>query len=207
MSKKSIYTFQSKIELLDPKSLTSNEKNPRLMSRKDFNRLKANLKKNPNMLMIRPVVYENVGKKRKVIAGNYRHKGVLELKWSEIPSINATKLTPKERENFILWDNETPGRWDLEALGTWKDLHGIDIPSKEKHKFTDENAEMPIVPKFDEKYYAVLIVVESEMDFANICTLLDLNRSKDYKTKTIKQTQVIGFSDFIKKVDEWKKSK
>lgn len=187
-----------KIEMWDVKKIHVNKKNPRLMKRKEFDRLKEQIKKYPKMMWIRPPVVENDGK---ILGGNYRFKAALELGWKKVPIINASKLSETEKKNFILWDNENPGQWDFKELEGWKDTFNIDLPVKQ-NGISNVDAEMPIVPKFDEKYRAVLIVVETEMDFAHLCTLLDMGRERDYKTTMEKQTQVISFQRFMEK---WEK--
>jgi hypothetical protein len=200
------FTFQSRIEMIDPNKLTPDPKNPRLNKRKDFDRLVNSIRQNPNMLMIRPVVFRVIGKQWMIIAGHQRHKACVHLGLKEIPCINATKLSKEEIKHLQLWDNENVGKFDWEELETWGDTFGIATPDKdEPHKYNNSNAEMPIVPKYDEKYYAVMIVVESEMDFANLITLLNLDKAKDYKNNSVKQSQVISFKDFTKLVEQWKK--
>lgn len=194
--------FDSRIEMMNVTSLHLNKKNPRTIKRKDFERLKEQIKKYPKMLKIRPVVHDN----GKILGGNQRYRAVVELGWKQVPTINIAKLSEQEKKNFILWDNENPGQWDFTELKGWKDLFNIQVPdSLRPHRYSDENAEMPIVPKFDEKYRAVLIVVETEMDFVNLCTTLNLGQAKDYKSTNIKQTQVISYADFMKKIEAWKK--
>lgn len=199
-------TFQAKIEMVRIDDLFYDPKNPRLIKRKNFERLVKSIKDNPNMLMIRPIVYQIIGKKKIIKAGDKRHRACVRLGMKEVPAINATKLTKEEIKHFQLWDNENVGTFDWEELENWGDTFGIALPDKgESHKYNDANAEMPIVPKFDEKYFAVMIVVESEMDFAQLSTLLDLGRAKDNKTTKVAQTQVISYKDFIAKVESWKK--
>lgn len=191
----------TKLEPVD--DLTPDPDNPRLVKKKDLDRLATSLKENPNMLMIRPVVYVVIKGVKKLIGGDKRYKAWVSLGQTTIPAIDATKLSQKERSHFLLWDNENVGTWDFPALEQWGDTFGIALPDKkDKHRFNDDNAEMPVVPKYDEKYRAVMIVVENEMDFSNLCTLLGLGKAKDYKTTRVKQTQVISLEDFMK---QWKK--
>lgn len=193
-----------RIEMIDIDKLQLNKKNPRTIKRKDLDRLKEQIKKYPKMMWIRPIVYDKGGV---ILGGNQRYRCLKELGWTKVPAINASKLTEQEKKNFILWDNESPGTWDMKELEQWKDLFNINVSINKPEQFNDTNAEMPIVPKFDEKYRAVLIVVETEMDFANLCTTLGMGKAKDYKSSNIKQTQVISYNDFMAKIEKWKKSK
>lgn len=199
-------TFQSRIEMVPMAELSPDPKNERLIKRKDFDRLVTSLQSNPNMLMLRPIVYRIIKKKKQIVAGDKRYRGWESLGQEKIPAINATQLTEKELAHFHAWDNESVGLWDWPELEKWGDTFGIALPDKkDNHKFNDSNAEMPIVPKFDEKYYAVLIVVEAEMDFANLCSTLDLGKERDYKNTEVAQTQVISFDNFMKKLKVWQK--
>lgn len=196
--------FTAKVEMIPCKDLVIADQ-PRKVKRADYERLKESLRINPNMLAIRPVVYELVNGKKNIFAGRSRFRAWVELGGTKIPAINASKLSPKEKKHFLLWDNENIGAWIYEELEGWGNLFGIALPEKmQAHKFNDTNSEMPIVPKYDEKYKAVLIITETEMDFANLCTTLNLGKAKDYKTSRIKQTQVLSFNDFMK---AWQKKK
>lgn len=195
--------FEAKTEMMDVADLHINKKNPRTIKRRELDRLKKQIEKNPKMAKLRPIIHDD----GKILGGNQRFRAMVELGWTKVPAINASKLTETEKKNFILWDNENPGEWDLKELSTWPDLFNINLPLKETEDYTDANAEMPIVPVFDEKYRAVLIVVKTEMDFANIATLLNLGKARDYKKARVGQTQVISFEDFMKRMEAWKKSK
>jgi hypothetical protein len=200
------FNFESRIVIMPMSELESDPENPRTAKRKDMDRLKKSLQENPNMLMLRPVVWDLKKGKKKIIAGDKRFRAWGELGHDHIPTIDASRLSEKEKKHFMLWDNENVGQWDFPELEKWPDTFGIKMPDKkDPSRYNDLNAEMPIVPRFDERYRAVLIVVETEMDFANLCTVLDLGKAKDYKTSTVKQTQVISFTDFMKKIEEWKK--
>lgn len=202
------FSFESRIEILPVKELESDPDNPRLVKRKEIERLMGSLRDNPNMLMIRPVVWVLKDGRRKIIAGDKRFKAWKELGQVTIPTINATKLSEREIKHFMLWDNENVGYWDLAELDKWDETFGISLPDKkEPERFNDDNAELPIVPKYDERYRAFLIVTRTEMEFATLATILDLDKAKDYKTSTVKQTLVMSFDDFMKKYDSWIKSK
>lgn len=202
-----VIDFSAKTEMINCKDLLIDDQ-PRKVSRADYERLKQSIRDNPNMLAIRPIVYEIKNGKKMVFAGRTRFRAWVELDGKKIPAINVTKLSAKEKKHFLLWDNENVGSWIYEELQGWGNLFGINTPDKkETHRFNDTTAEMPIVPKYDEKYRAVLIVVENEMDFVNLCTQLDLGKAKDYKTSRVKQTQVISYDDVMKKINKWKKSK
>jgi hypothetical protein len=199
------FTFQAKTEMTDLGELQKDPNNHTFISKKDLDRLVESIHENPNMLMLRPIVYVIKNRVKLIKAGEKRYRACLILGIRKAPCINASKLTKKELEHFHLWDNERVGRWDFDALKDLKDLYGIRMPEdKTPHKYNNSNAEMPIIPKYDEKHRAVLIVVENELDFANLITVLNMGKAKDYKTKQVKQTSVISYKQFMK---QWKGSK
>lgn len=54
----------------------------------------------------------------------------------------------------------------------------------------------PLVPKFSEKYDAIIIVSENEIDTANVLETLGLGTSKSYKGKETGKSFVISAKDF-----------
>jgi hypothetical protein len=57
---------------------------------------------------------------------------------------------------------------------------------------------LPIVPKFSEKYTAVMIFCDNEMDENWLRNVLKLRKARDYKTERIKETSVITVKEFQK---------
>lgn len=103
----------------------------------------------------------------------------------------------------MYWDNHNSGTWDLPELAKLDDLPSFlkDI-RKDPERYNDSNAVMPIVPIFDEKHRAIIIVLETETEYVNIATKLKLAKTKDYKSQNVRQTQVITAKQFF---EAWEK--
>lgn len=119
-------------------------------------------------------------------------------------------LTEDEQKRFVISDNSSFGEWDFDILANEfepKDLidWGLDeVPDIDKDqkaiddKYTNENAEYPIVPEFDEKHNAVVIICRTETELAMVKTKLKLpDRAKSYKNSFLGQTNVITAKEFI----------
>lgn len=121
---------QPKMILLE--SLIPNPENPRVIRDARFEKLKDSLKRNPKFMELIPM---KVDEKGIVIAGNQRRLALIELGYKEIPESwvkYAYGLTPEERKEFILQDNNHFGDYDMNALlDTYTeqelDLIGVEI--------------------------------------------------------------------------------
>lgn len=126
---------------------------------------------------------------------------IFEGKFPEGWVVCADSLTEEEKNRFIIEDNIEFGEWDektlkenwsTDSLNNW----GLDIEddSLEKNiaKYTNENCDYPIIPEYDEKYNAIVVICKSETEFARIKTLFDLPRkAQSYKNTFLGQTQVV----------------
>ncbi len=198
-------TFLEQIQMVARSTIKPYAKNPRKITNAGYEELYNNIKRNPNMLRLKPLLIDN----GIIKAGNQRYRVCEDLDIDPVPIIDMTKMSKKEKHNVMLWDNHNSGKWDLPELAKLSDLQGLEdlLDKKNPERYTDENAQMPIVPMYDEKHRAVLIVIDTESDFANICTMLGLGKMKDYKSSKVGQSSVISFKDFIAKMNAWKKSK
>lgn len=62
---------------------------------------------------------------------------------------------------------------------------------------TTEKATYPIVRRYSEKYSAIIIVVEDEIDLVAVQEALGLDREGSYKNSLIKQTHVVSAERFL----------
>lgn len=117
--------------MIDLNLIHVNDKNPRTISKKNFEKLKNSIKDFPKMLELRPIVIKTDGT---ILGGNMRFLAIkdlgLELKdeWFKV----ADKLTIEEEKRFIVEDNVSFGEWDSEMLANeWDrellDQWGIDV--------------------------------------------------------------------------------
>lgn len=131
--------------------LKINPNNPRTLSKAQYEKLKRSLKEFPQMLELRPIVYDE---NNIVLGGNMRLRVLQELKTEmEIKDSwfkKASDLTEEQKKEFIIKDNVPFGDWDTEMLANeWSDLPlsdwGIDTAG-----WKGEESEEPI-ERLDEK--------------------------------------------------------
>ena len=108
----------------------------------------------------------------------------------------------------MIIENHHAGDWDMEQLRKEFDAvmnlddFGIELPTLEdlqKQLEPEAEPEYPIVPKYSEKYSAVIIVIENSIDENFIRSVLGLAVCKDYKTENIGESYVLNAKQFIEK--------
>ena len=97
--------------------LKFNPNNPRKCSKDKLEKLCASITNFPQMMTLRPIVYDPVT--MHVLGGNQRLAAIRKLGMKDIPdewTIAATDLTPEQQKEFALRDNVQLGEWDFEML-------------------------------------------------------------------------------------------
>lgn len=121
------------------------------------------------------------------------------------------KLTDEELREVMVIENTHAGEWDLDILKKEFDdfldlsdygfnLDAIDQMANEIAE--TQEPEYPIVPKFSEKYSAVIIVIENSIDENFVRSVLGLEVMKDYKTSNVGESYVLNAKQFI---ERWNK--
>lgn len=203
-----------KMETRKFSELVPNDNNPREISKGKLRELKAKIEENGfhNPFMIDN---DNV-----ILGGNSRYSALKQIGFSgdeEVPvKVPPKKLTEEDRQKLILDDNINEGKNDEEILKEFFDnmileSRGILLEKDDEADIADKtydntNCEYPIVPKYTEKYDAVVVFTENEIDFNNLCTMLNLKVSKSFKSeKAIGLTRVIKYKEFLKCLNKEKK--
>lgn len=118
------------------------------------------------------------------------------------------KLTEEELREVMIIENHHAGDWDMEQLRKEFDAvmnlddFGIELPTLEdlqKQLEPEAEPEYPIVPKYSEKYSAVVIVIENSIDENFIRSVLGLTVCKDYKTENVGESYVLNAKQFMEK--------
>jgi hypothetical protein len=120
------------------------------------------------------------------------------------------KLTDQEIKEVMLIENSHAGEFDFEMLRN--EFSGVDVADfgltieeltadimhpDEK----EEEPELPIVPKFSERYEAFVIICSNEIDANHIAEKLGVDRAKSYKSDAIGQSHVVQALNVI---ERWK---
>lgn len=99
--------------------LIPSEKNPRSIGRKEFEQLKKSLVEFPEMKQIRPVV---VDEEMHVLAGHQRLYALQDLNYEDVKVLQVTGLTAKQKDEFMIKDNVSSGKWDADIIANNWDL-------------------------------------------------------------------------------------
>ena len=129
------------------KNLKLNPDNPRTIKEKDFEALKEKIKNFPEMLIKRPIVYDETDT---IIGGNQRYRALqdLELEGFEVKDeyfSQATDWTEEQKRKFVVLDNLSDGDWNYDELANkWSDLPlgewGIDTGGWETDEVVEDEA-------------------------------------------------------------------
>lgn len=112
----------------------------------------------------------------------------------------------EEKELNALFDLARAGDPDMFMIeqildeSTLDEWDGSDEEPKTAKK-TEPGAKYPLVPQYDEKYEAIVILCSNSLDTTAIKDALGIERAMSYKNKMVKETSIISASQFIKK---WK---
>ena len=190
-------------ELIEP------EYNPRKITAKQREDIKRSLTK---FGFVQPlVVNTHPDRLNIIIGGNQRKKIAESMGFEEAPCIEVCLDLEQEKElNLRL--NKNQAEFDMELLHEYFDrsfLFDVGFTEKEVGKLqsefdekfnaiTNDHAEMPIVPQFNEKYDSVIIFCNNELDFNWIRNVLRLEKSKDYKNSRVGEARVLTVQQFQK---------
>jgi hypothetical protein len=148
-----------------------------------------------------------------ILGGKQRCELLVQYGFSdlEIDVRTATrKLTEEELREVMIIENSHAGEWDLQKLrdefDEFLDLDefGImmeDLGEAVKDLVEHDEPEMPIVPKFSEKYSAVVIVCKNELDENHIFEKFEIDRGQCYKSQNVGLMKVI---DAKRVIELWK---
>jgi len=117
------------------------------------------------------------------------------------------KLNEDELREVMLIENSHAGEWDMEMLrrefDEFLDLSEFGLvldeigEELEKASVVGEDAELPIVARYGEKYSAVVVVCRNEIDLNHVSEKLGTEMSKDYKNNRVGVAMVVEASKLI----------
>jgi len=199
-----------KIKLSELKPNPINPRRPK--SKTELLELGASIKGLEKMMKINKL---KVDENNLIWGGNQRYYAMIAFGYKEIPESWIDKQlgdgtwTLEEKKEFmikdnvheIIWDDEfieNSDEWDEDKVEEWGHKTKTDPIEKIRSQYNDENVKYPIVPKFDEKYEAILIICENEIDTNKLRQLLELNDTHvSYKNSTTGKSNVIKCEKFI----------
>ena len=121
--------------------LKLNDRNPRIIKTEAFDRLKSSIQRDPEFMILRPIVTDEAGL---ILGGNMRFRACQGLGMKELPDgwvVKATDLSEEQKRRFILVDNAPEGMagdWDFDILSAdW------DVPELEELGFDMSSLMIP----------------------------------------------------------------
>lgn len=187
--------------------------NPRRITPEDRRNIKASLEK---FGFAEPVIINQNPQRKNIIVGGHQRVTVAkeELGYTEVPCV-FVNLDLKEEKELNVRLNKNHGRWDndklqehfnfdfLKYIGfTNSDLSfWLSDYAKKFNSITNNNCDMPVVPKFSEKYACVVIISTNEIDTSYLKTALKIDKCKSYKNSRTGEGMVISVEHFKKAID------
>ncbi len=199
-----------KLEYLPIEDLKPAEYNPRRITEEDRRDITESIRK---FGFVDVVTVNRNPERFNIIVGGHQRVTIAkeELGHIEVPCIFVNLNLEDEKElNMRL--NKNTGRWDYDKLQKfyttewlkgvgWKDQELNFFQSEFEKKFnsiTNQTCDMPIVPKFSEKYDAVIIISRNSIDTAFLETALKIGKEKSYKNSRTGKAMIIDVEHFKK---------
>ncbi len=190
------------------------EYNPRRMSEEDRMEITESIRK---FGFVDIVIVNRNPERYNIIVGGHQRVTIAkeELGHIEVPCI-FVNLNLEEEKELNMRLNKNTGRWDYDKLQNfftvewlkgvgWKDSELTFFQSEFEKKFNkinNQNCDMPIVPKFSEKYDAVIIISKNSIDTAFLETALKIDKEKSYKNSRTGKAMIIDVEHFKKAIGE-----
>ena len=175
---------------IDINEIQEADYNPRKITEKQKEQIKQSLQK---FGFVNPlVINRNPERDGVLIGGHQRLRIAKEIGMQTVPIYEVNLTLQEEKELNIRLNKNTAG-WDWDALEQhFKDdeLNAWGFATKkemEDHVFitefeNEDEAEMPIVPEFNERYNAFIIICENEIDELNLRNILHLTETHKSNT-------------------------
>jgi len=110
------------IDSIPIKDLTLLDRNPRKITKDQFDKLCKSIQNDPSFLFNRPCLVNNKDNQLIVYAGNQRVLAAKKLGWKDIPCIIDIDLSEEIVKERIIKDNKHYGEFDFDILGNEWDL-------------------------------------------------------------------------------------
>ena len=199
-----------KVEYVKIDDLHPAEYNPRGITEHDRYHIQKSLQK---FGFAEPIIVNKNPDRLNVIVGGHQRVKVAkeDLGMDEVPCVFVNLSLEDEKELNIRL-NKNLGRWDLNALQEFFDKDFLKMAGfedkdlewwmsdfqKKFNSITNKNCDMPIIPKFSEKYDAVIIISTNTVDTTFLETALKIGKEKSYKNTRTGKAMVIDVEHFKK---------
>lgn len=202
-----------KIVYKDIDSLIDTEYNPKKCSPKEENDIRNSIMK---FGIIDPLIVNMYpGRENIIIGGHSRRRIAKSIGYTKVPCVELSLELNKEKElNLRLSKNVASIDEALLAVNFAKEMLeevGFQLENvqetasefeKEFNKVDNTNCVYPIVPKFSEKYDAIIIVSKNTIDTAFVETALGIRTNQSYKNQRTGKAMIIDVNQFKEKWEE-----
>lgn len=189
--------------------LIPSEYNPRKCSPKEYEDIKASIKRfglvDPAIINIHPT-------RTNIIVGGHRRTEVAkDLGYTEMPCIEVNLPFDSEKELNVRLNKNTASFDEnklsmhftkdfLKEVGFFESELKMFLSDFEKkfEQFNNMNCAYPLVPKFSEKYDALIIVSTNSIDSSFLETVLEISTAQSYKNSRTGKAMIIDVSHFRK---------
>ncbi len=166
-------------------------KNPRKISKRRFEELKASIERSPEMRKLSEVKVFPFGGKYVVIGGNQRKKAYKELGYETVLCKILPEDTPAAKlREYIIQDNNEFGENDLDVLAEdWKASEltewsiGLEIYEKKPEKEVIEG-DVTFTEVLNEEHNYLVLYFDNEVDWLQAKTLFGLKSVKCLSTRS-----------------------
>lgn len=198
---------------VDINSISEADYNPRKITASQKKQIKESLLK---FGFVNPLVINtNADRNGVLVGGHQRLQIAKEIGMKTVPIYEVDLTLEEEKELNIRLNKNTAG-WDWDALNQHfndDDLSSWGFATKkeiEDQVFIAEfdnsdETEMPIVPEFNERYNAFIIICENEIDELNLRNILNLTET--HKSNTDSNTGKSNIITAQRLIEAWEKLK
>lgn len=186
-------------------------RNPRKITKEKFDDLCESIRRSPEMKVLDEIRVYPFNGRYVVISGNHRYKAYKKLGWENVLCKVLPENTPKEKlreyvmkENMHYAENDNAmlGLWDIKELADWR------VPVKLQIKKQREVPEVEFTEILDESHNFIVLYFDSDVDWLQAQTLLDLkpvrlmgtSREKDPHSKETGIGRVLRGADVFNRL-------
>lgn len=186
-------------------------RNPRKITKEKFDDLCESIRRSPEMKVLDEIRVYPLNGRYVVISGNHRYKAYKKLGWQNVLCKILPEDTPKEKlREYVMKENMHYAENDNAALNLWnlKELADWRVPVKISLKKQKEIPEVEFTEVLDETHNFVVLYFDSEVDWLQAQTLLDLkpvrlmgtSREKDAHSKETGIGRVLRGADVFNRL-------
>lgn len=190
------------------------EYNPKKCSPKEEADIEASIKK---FGFVDPIIVNMFpGRENVIVGGHQRVRVAKKLGYDKVPCVEVYCEYPDEEMELNARLSKNTASIDADLLAKYfkkdmlldvgfreEELKGFLSEFEEKfHKENNATCVYPLVPKFSEKYDAVIIVSKNSIDTAFLETVLGIEKCQSYKNSRTGKAMIIDVDKFRKQWEE-----